>query len=66
MNQMVPSRLDKILDLFLTSQQNIVQNMHTHILPGNSDHDIFITVCDINLRLKKQSRKILNLKTTNW
>ncbi len=60
-HQMEPSRLCKILDLFLTNRPMIVQNMQT--LPGMLDHDIRIADCDIHLSYnKKTSRKITMAK----
>ena len=64
-HQLEPTRNGRILDLFLTNQPGIVQNMFT--LPGISDHDIPIADCDIKPSYNKNKRRtIYNLKKADW
>ena len=53
-----PTRLHNTLDLFLTNRPSMISNCTP--LPGVSDHEIILTISDVQAkRLKPVSRKIL-------
>ena len=50
MEQMVtePTKRDKILDLFLTTNSTLVND--SRVTPGISDHDGYIPIIDMNIK----------------
>ena len=63
----IPSRQDKILDLFLTNYHSIVNKLETMPPIGESDHDIVVTECVASLRrCHAKPRKVLQFSKANW
>ena len=63
----VPTRQDKILDLFLTNYPSIVNNLETMPPIGESDHDIVFSECVTSLRrFQPKPRKIQQFSKANW
>ena len=60
-----PTRLNNILDLFLTNSPNIVKS--THVIPGLSDHEAVVTDCNILPRhVKKPPHKVHLYSKADW
>ena len=63
----VPTRQDKILDLFLTNYSSIVNNLETLPPIGESDHDIVLSECVTSLRrCQSTPRKIQQFSKASW
>ena len=63
----VPTRQDKILDLFLTNYPSIVNNLETMPPIGESDHNIVFSECVTSLRrCQPKPRKIQQFSKANW
>jgi len=60
-----PTRHSSILDLFITSYPGLHKS--THVIPGDSDHEVVISDNYIMpVRTKKKSRKIFLYSKANW
>ena len=63
--QKLPTRADRVLDLFCTNKPGLTKSIH--VIPGLSDHEIVCVDCDLRARInKKPPRKIHLWSKADW